>query len=132
LLKPLPLLTSPIAAIVLAAWVSLQSPSVHAAAPMRGRLLFLKCASCHDISATASAKTGPNLRGVVGRRVASLPGYQYSTALRAQTFVWDEQHLDRWLTQPTDVVPGTAMAFSGLGSAADRQAVIAYLREGGK
>jgi len=52
--------------------------------------------------------------------------------LRAQTFVWDEQHLDRWLTQPTDVVPGTAMAFSGLGSAADRQAVIAYLREGGK
>jgi cytochrome c len=116
------------AAAALVAWAA---PAA-AAPPARGRLLFLKCAPCHDISATPSAKTGPNLRGVFGRKVASLPGYAYSTAMKAQTFTWDEAHLDRWLTQPTDLIPGTAMAFGGLDSAADRRAVIDYLREAGQ
>jgi cytochrome c len=95
----------------------------------RGRILFLRCASCHDISATASPKIGPNLAGVVGRRAGSLPGYGYSPAMKAQSFVWDEDHLDRWLTKPNDLVPGTAMAFGGVPSKADRDALIAYLRK---
>jgi cytochrome c len=96
--------------------------------PTRGKLLFLRCASCHDISAGASPKIGPNLLGVVGRRAGSLPGYAYSPALAARNFVWDEAMLDRWLTRPSDVAPGTAMAFAGVPSAADRAAIIAYLR----
>jgi cytochrome c len=93
----------------------------------RGKLLFLRCASCHAIAEGASAKIGPNLHGVVGRRAGSLPGYSYSAAMKAQNFVWDEAQLDRWLTRPTDVVPGTAMAFAGIANPADRKAVIAYL-----
>ncbi len=95
--------------------------------PLRGRILFLRCASCHDAGASPSAKIGPNLRGIVGRQVASVEGYSYSAALKAQSFVWDAAHLDAWLTNPSAVVPGTAMAFAGISEAADRQALIRYL-----
>jgi cytochrome c len=94
----------------------------------RGRILFLKCASCHDVSASTSAKIGPNLYGVVGRRVAAQEGYPYSEALRAQDFTWDILHLDQWLTNPNAVAPGTAMAFAGIPDAADRRQIIAYLQ----
>jgi cytochrome c len=93
----------------------------------RGRRLFLYCASCHDISGDASAKIGPSLHGVFGRRAGSRPGYGYSAAMKASQFTWDRQTLDRWLTRPNDVVPGTAMAFSGLPDAKDRAALIAYI-----
>jgi cytochrome c len=102
----------------------------------RGRILFLKCASCHDVSPSASAtstsaKIGPNLYGVLGRRVAAQQGYPYSKALRAQDFTWDTSHLDQWLTNPNAVAPGTAMAFAGIPDAADRREIIAYLSKVG-
>ncbi len=98
----------------------------------RGRILFLRCSSCHDISSGPSPKIGPNLKDVVGRRAGSLPGYSYSPAMKAQTFVWDPAHLDLWLQGPSALVPGTAMAFAGLPSETDRQAVIAYLQNPSK
>jgi cytochrome c len=114
------------AEIIFAAPASAQTAAPPTAA--RGRILFLRCSSCHDISSGPSPKIGPNLKDVVGRRAGSLPGYSYSPALKAQTFVWDPAHLDRWLTSPAALVPGTAMAFAGLPSETDRQAVIAYLQ----
>jgi cytochrome c len=120
----------PIAVALLAA-SAVQGGAADAVSPTRGRLLFLKCAACHDISAGPSAKIGPNLHGVFGRKVGSLPAYAYSPAMRGQSFVWDAAELDRWLTQPNDLIPGTAMAFGGLPNRADREAVIAYLREQG-
>ncbi len=98
---------------------------------MHGKLLFLRCASCHDISSTQSLKIGPNLKGVYGRPSGSLPGYHYSAAMQQAHLVWDAATLDRWLTNPNALVPGTAMAFAGLPSEQDRQAVIAYLRDPG-
>ncbi len=94
----------------------------------RGKRLFLQCASCHEVSETAVVKTGPNLKAVYGRAVASLPGYAYSPALKALSFDWDDAHLDRWLQQPTQVAPATAMAFIGMPNAEDRKALVAYLR----
>ncbi len=88
----------------------------------------MKCASCHDISQTLSPKIGPNLYGVFGRRAGSLPGYSYSTAMKGQTFDWNEETLDRWLKKPSALVPGTAMAFAGIDEKSDREALIAYLR----
>jgi cytochrome c len=111
----------------LSAQIVLASPAA-AQTPARGRILFLRCSSCHDISSGPSPKIGPNLSGVVGRRAGSLPGYNYSPAMKAQTFVWDPAHLDLWLQGPSALVPGTAMAFAGLPSETDRQAVIAYLQ----
>jgi cytochrome c len=116
------------AGALLAAVLILQASAGQTAPNPRGRLLFLRCASCHDISTGASPKIGPNLKGVYGRRAGSLAGYAYSPAMKAQSFVWDQAMLDRWLTRPSDVVPGTAMAFAGIADAADRAALIAYLR----
>jgi cytochrome c len=100
------------------------SPNLH------GKLIFLRCASCHNIG-PGPEKIGPNLAGVVGRKAGSLPGYSYSPAMKQASFIWTEANLDRWLTRPSDLVPGTAMAFAGLPAERDRQAVIAYLRQPG-
>ncbi len=99
-----------------------------AAPNLHGKLLFLRCASCHNIGPGSPEKIGPNLAGVVGRTAGTLPGYNYSPGMKKSGLVWNEATLDRWLTRPTDLVPGTAMAFAGLPSETDRQAVIAYLR----
>lgn len=104
-----------------------QAPDADAAA-LRGQRLFLRCASCHSISDGGAARIGPNLKDVVGRKAGSLPGYTYSPALKSSTLVWDEATLDRWLTDPAALVPGTAMAFAGLPKAEDRAAIIAYLK----
>jgi len=95
----------------------------------RGQRLFLRCASCHDISDSGVTRIGPNLSGVVGRKAGSLPGYAYSPAMKATTFVWDEAMLNRWLIDPAALVPGTAMAFAGMPKEEDRTAIIAYLRQ---
>jgi cytochrome c len=97
----------------------------------RGQRLFLRCAACHAIGSGGGARIGPNLQGVVGRKAGSLAGFAYTPALQATDFVWDEAHLDRWLTRPAALVPGTAMAFAGLAKAEDRAAIIAYLRSSG-
>jgi len=116
-------------AVTASGLAALSSTSAHADPAMRGKLLFLQCASCHNTTPGPSAKIGPSLYGVVGRPAGSLPGYAYSPAMKAQTFVWDEKMLDRWLTKPTDVVPGTAMAFGGVAKDTDRAAIIEYLRQ---
>ncbi len=105
------------------------APALSQAAPnTHGKLLFLRCASCHSIGDSGGGRIGPNLQGVVGRKAGSLPGYSYSAAMKAQTFIWDEATLDRWLTDPNAVVPGTAMAFGGIANPDDRKALIAYLK----
>jgi cytochrome c len=41
--------------------------------------------------------------------------------------VWDETTLDKWLTDPSALVPGTKMMFS-VDDAQDRADVIAFLK----
>ena len=118
---------------ILALLLLLTSPSLcmaqteAPAMPARGKLLFLRCAACHNIAARPEKRIGPDLQGVVGRKAGSLPGYNYSTAMASTNFIWDAATLDRWLERPNDVVPGTSMAFSGMEKPEDRQALIAYL-----
>jgi cytochrome c len=121
-----------LAAAGLVSWLVASTAHAQAAtddpSAARGKRLFLQCASCHANADTTVVKIGPNLKGVFGRPVASQPGYGYSAALKSQSFDWDEAALDRWLTAPNEVAPGTTMAFIGLPNAEDRKAVIAYLR----
>lgn len=105
-----------------------QVPVQATASPARGKVLFLRCASCHSTVANAPGKIGPALSGVVGRKGGTLPGYNYSAAMKAKGPIWTEEALDMWLTAPAKVVPGTSMAFVGLANPADRKAVIAYLK----
>ena len=108
------------------------APAKPAASAVRGKLIFLRCASCHAVGGTGGGRIGPNLAGVVGRKAGSLPGATYSAAMKQQSFVWSEATLDKWLTRPSAVVPGTSMAFAGLPKPEDRAAVIAYLKNPGK
>src|SRR5689334_24844744 len=81
-----------------------------------------RCTGCHGVD---SAKGGPALRGVFGRAAGKAPGFQYSAALQAARFKWDQESLDRWLTDPDSVVPDTDMAFR-LADKAERAEIIAY------
>lgn len=101
--------------------------------PMRGEQLFQRCFSCHSVEPGENDLTGPNLRGVVGRRAGTLAGFEYSDAFleaaRLRSLVWDEATLDRWLADPLAFIPGTQMSPVGLKDATDRADVIAYLRQ---
>ncbi len=105
------------------------SPPAPNAAPdlARGKRLFLQCRACHELKAGEPHKVGPNLHGVFGTRAASAPDFQFSAALQKSAITWSEQTMDAWLARPTDLVPGTIMAYAGMSNAADRRALIAWL-----
>ena len=103
-------------------------PASDAANLAKGKRLFMRCSACHDAGETTPGKTGPTLKGVVGRPVGAVAGFRYSADMKSKTFLWDEAQLDAWLIQPTAVVPGTSMAFIGMPDAAERKATIAFLR----
>jgi cytochrome c len=93
--------------------------------PVRGKGLYQACGGCHSID---DNDLGPRHRGVVGRRAGSLEDYSYSAALKASGLTWDEATLDRWLTNPSALVPGTKMFFK-IDDAQSRADIIAYLKE---
>jgi cytochrome c len=101
--------------------------------PARGEVVFQKCYACHSVVPGETGLPGPNLAGVVGRRVASEPGFAYSPALVALAGqggrIWTEAALDAFLREPEEVAPGTAMTFVGLSDAAERADVIAFLKQ---
>jgi cytochrome c len=90
-----------------------------------GEHVFARCVVCHSPKAGEN-KIGPSLAGVVGRKSGSAPGYDYSPALKSAGITWNEQELDKYLTNPPADVHGTKMVIS-VPSAEDRQNVIAYL-----
>ena len=92
---------------------------------VRGKEVYAVCTGCHSID---EDDVGPRHRGVVGRRAGSVQGFAYSPALRHSDVTWDEVTLDRWLSNPQRLVPGTKMFFA-LTSPKDRAVVIAYLKE---
>ena len=90
----------------------------------KGAALYQQqCTECHAID---SNKIGPAHRGVVGRRVGSLPGYKYSKELASSRLRWTPQTLNMWLGDPEDLVNGQRMGFL-IESEQDRADLIAYL-----
>jgi cytochrome c2 len=92
-----------------------------------GQKLFRNCQTCHSLQ-PGENRVGPSLAGVVGRAAGSAPGFNYSAAMKKSGLVWDEATLDRYLTNPHQVVPGTRMAFAGLPDEGQRKALIDYLK----
>lgn len=93
-----------------------------------GRKLFVQCASCHSVSEEGMHGVGPNLRGVLGMPAAAQEDFQYSRTLQSANIVWTEEMLDKWLENPKALVPANSMVFVGMPKAADRKALIAYLK----
>lgn len=95
-----------------------------------GQKVFNQCKACHDIEKGVN-KVGPTLKGVVGRKAASVPDYKYSAAMikkGEEGVVWDEATLAAYLPNPKAYVPGTKMAFGGLKKPEDVTNLIAYLK----
>lgn len=99
-----------------------------AATSQNGKKHFLRCNACHSVEANNTQTTGPTLAGIVGRPSASLENFTYTSALKSQTFIWDEENLDQWLSQPQAMVPGMCLPFMGLSKKEDRVSFIEYLK----
>jgi cytochrome c len=95
-----------------------------------GSQAFAKCQSCHSLGPGENLPSGPTLHEVVGRPVAAEPGFDYSPALRRFASTnprWTPALLDRFVTDPEAMVPGTYMAFHGISDHAERTALIEWL-----
>ena len=117
--------------LMLAALVALPAARAEALAEaslgdaMRGQQIYeSRCIACHSPDAN---RVGPMHRGVFGRKAGSLADYTYSKALKGADFVWSDQTLDQWLTNPQAFVPGQKMNFK-VAKAEDRADLIAYLK----
>jgi cytochrome c len=88
---------------------------------------FEVCTSCHSYQQDEPLLEAPPLWGVVGRAPASVEGFEYSPALQALGGTWDRARLDRFLTNPKALVPGTKMTMGGLPKAAERAEVLDFL-----
>jgi cytochrome c len=112
--------------IVAASLTVLASPALAAGDPDAGRTLYqARCTACHSLDYNG---VGPAHRGVFGRPAAQAPGFAYSEALKASRVVWNEDTLDRWLTDPEKFVPGQRMGVN-VPEAKDRSDLIAYLKK---
>jgi len=90
---------------------------------------WLQCRACHTTKANEPDKVGPNLNKVFGSKAgAHRPNFRYSPALKNSGIIWNDRTLDAWLTNPARTVPGNRMAFAGIPDAAQRRALIAWLR----
>ncbi len=114
---------APVAALLALAVIL---PATAAPPPIDGGMLFRqRCASCHSVVPGTRGVLAPNLAGVVGRNAASAP-FNYSAALKASKLVWTRQNLDRFLTGPMQMVPGTRMVIV-VSDPQQRVAILNYL-----
>ncbi len=106
------------------------APLLAAANADNGRVLAQRlCASCHNFAQGGANGVGPNLWGIVGAAHARVAGFNYSAANRALADKpWDYEALNAFLLRPSAAMPGTRMAFAGIGNAGQRADVIAFLR----
>ena len=100
--------------------------------PAAGMTVFTQtCALCHAAALGAGNieidGQGPSLAGVVGRKAAGAVSYPYSTALIQSGLTWDVPTLDKFLSDPGAMVPGTKMMMA-ISDAQIRANLIAYLQ----
>jgi len=92
---------------------------------VQGKQLFEKrCTGCHSLDQN---KEGPRLRGVYGRSVGKVSGFDYSVALRSSQLIWDDASLERWLSNPDSFIADNDMAFH-VSKPDERAAIIRYLK----
>ncbi len=111
--------------------VALAGPAFAEGDAAKGEKTFRKCKACHAVEAGKN-KVGPSLHNLIGRTAGTSEGFKYSKAM--VTFgesgkVWDEATISTFLEKPKTLVKGTKMAFVGLKKPADRDNVIAYLKQ---
>ena len=110
---------------VFTAAFALAASQATAADAARGQALFQACAACHTEKPDS---LGPSLRGVFGRKSASLEDYRYSNPMKRANLVWDAVNLRDYLIDPQSKVKGNRMPFGGVANPSEADDLVAYLQ----
>lgn len=98
-----------------------------------GAQVFRACAACHTLAPDQRNRAGPTLHGLFGRRIATLPGYNFSAALQNLDIVWTPETVAKLFEiGPARYLPGTKMPEQRIGSPADRAALVTFLERATK
>lgn len=93
-----------------------------------GAEVFRACVACHTLSDNDVQRAGPTLAGLYGRKIASLPGYRFSEALKTMEIIWTPDTVAKLFeVGPNAYTPGTKMPEQRIGSAEDRRALTDFL-----
>jgi cytochrome c len=93
----------------------------------RGAEVFRACVACHTLTPDEGNKAGPTLAGIFGRKIASLPGYNFSPALKQLEIVWSPETVSKLFEiGPMAYTPGTKMPEQKIGPE-DREALVRFL-----
>ena len=112
-------------ALALAGACIMTSAALAADAERGGELYESRCFGCHSLDAN---RIGPMHRGVFGRKAGSVTDFSYSSAVKNSPVVWNEATLERWLTNPSALIPGTRMTFR-VATPEDRADIVAFLKK---
>jgi cytochrome c len=94
----------------------------------RGAEIYRACVACHTLRLGEGNRAGPTLAGIFGRRIATLPGYNFSPALRGLDIVWSPETVSKLFeVGPATYTPGTKMPEQTIGSPDDRKALMDFL-----
>jgi cytochrome c len=98
-----------------------------------GAEVFRACVACHTLRADDGVRAGPTLAGIFGRRIATLPGYNFSEPLKHLDIVWTPETVAKLFeVGPMSYTPGTKMPEQRIGSPADRAALVKFLEKATK
>ncbi len=96
----------------------------------RGAEIYRACVACHTLTPDEGNRAGPTLHGIFGRRIATLPGYNFSDGLKKLDIVWTPETVAKLFEiGPMQYTPGTKMPEQKIGSAEDRNALVEFLRK---
>jgi len=95
-----------------------------------GAEVFRACVACHTLNPNDGVRAGPTLAGIFGRKIATLPGYNFSAALKKLDIVWTPETVAKLFEiGPMAYTPGTKMPEQRIGSAEDRAALVKFLEK---
>jgi len=98
-----------------------------------GAEIYRACVACHTLSPDEGNRAGPTLAGIFGRRIATLPGYSFSDALKKLDIVWTPETVAKLFeVGPAEYTPGTKMPEQRIGSPQDRKALTDFLSKATK
>jgi cytochrome c len=103
-----------------------------AAAEENGERLFAPCRACHSLDPAERGLPGPNLAGLIGRKIGGDTAFDYSPALRKardEGLQWDAGRLETFLADPAEMFPGLWMSMRGIEDAAERQSLLRFLAD---
>jgi cytochrome c len=114
-----------------AAALVLQAMPASAQDAAAGQRVFAQCRACHTPDQGGRNGVGPNLWGIYGSKAGQREGFRYSANMQELAqggLTWSSENLDKYLTNPKDLVPRGSMAFAGVRNAEQRANLIAYLQ----